>query len=209
MKNLNIKNVALKLWKIFKWAIFVLVGLFILLIIVRIPHYFKVQKTNDQIVKIHNTKLTMDDVEGKNLPPDPGSEADKTVQGIDANNNGIRDDVELAIFKEYPKSAKTRAVLLQYALSLQMETIQPFLDENIATEVVREQSKGFQCVGDSVPNRESDTAYDKLISLISFIKNKQFNTKTRQDARDIFLDKVRSFSDLEQTCDIDLTQLSN
>ena len=37
----------------------------------------------------------MDDVTGKNLPQDPGAEADKTIAGIDANKNGIRDDVEL------------------------------------------------------------------------------------------------------------------
>ena len=76
-------------------------------------HFYNLDKTNEQVVKIHNTKLMMDDVIGKNLPPDPGAEADKTVQGIDANKNGIRDDVELAIFKAYPDSAKTRAVMLQ------------------------------------------------------------------------------------------------
>ena len=65
-------------------------------------HFYNLDKTNEQVAKIHNTKLTMDDVTGKNLPPDPGAEADKTIAGIDANKNGIRDDVELAIFKEYP-----------------------------------------------------------------------------------------------------------
>ena len=65
---------------------------------------------------------------GKNLPSDPGALADATVQGVDANQNGIRDDVELAVFKEYPNSAKTRAVLLQYALALQMEVIQPMVN---------------------------------------------------------------------------------
>ncbi len=206
MKNLNIKNVALKLWKIFKWAIFVLVGLFILLIIVRIPHYFKVQKTNDQIVKIHNTKLTMDDVEGKNLPPDPGSEADKTVQGIDANNNGIRDDVELAIFKEYPKSAKTRAVLLQYALALQMIFIQPFINEEIATVLAEKDSQSYDCIGNIVPVSDDD------IFIINNYKNKirkiQFNTEDRLKLEKEFNSKIRSF-ELKSSCDIDLTKLSD
>ena len=87
-----------------------------ILVIARIPHAIEQQKTDAAAAKIHSTKLTLEDVMGKNLPPDPGPDADKTVQGVDANKNGIRDDVELAIFKEYPKSAKTRAVLLQYAL---------------------------------------------------------------------------------------------
>ncbi|MFY9463152.1 MAG: hypothetical protein WAP52_03130 [Candidatus Sungiibacteriota bacterium] len=79
------------------------------------------QKTDEQVAKIHATKLSLDDVMGKNLPPDPGVEADKTLQGIDASRNGIRDDVELAIFKLHPDSARIRAVLLQYALALQGE----------------------------------------------------------------------------------------
>ena len=45
--------------------------------------------------------------------------------------------MELAIFKEYPNSAKTRAVLLQYALALQMEAVQPIVNKEtvIATSV--------------------------------------------------------------------------
>ncbi|MDR3162380.1 MAG: hypothetical protein LBT81_00765 [Helicobacteraceae bacterium] len=31
------------------------------------------------------------------LPPDPGSEGRKTLEGIDSNNNGVRDDVEIAV----------------------------------------------------------------------------------------------------------------
>ena len=122
-------------------------GAFAILVVVRMFHFYNLKKTNEQVAKIHATKLTMDDVIGKSLPPDPGAEADKTVAGIDANQNGIRDDVELAIFKEYPNSAKTRAVLLQYALALQMEVIQPIVNTETVTEVVGgEQSRADICV---------------------------------------------------------------
>ena len=97
--------------------------------------HFSDIKTNAEVEKIHNTKLTLDDVLGKILPPDPGVNADKTIAGIDANNNGISDDVELAIFKAYPNSAKTRAVLLQYALALQLEMIQPIVNTATVTAV--------------------------------------------------------------------------
>ena len=103
------------------WFFIVILVAFAILVIVRMFHFYNLKKTVAEVEKIHATKLTVDDVMGKSLPPDPGAEADKTVAGIDANKNGIRDDVELAIFKEYPNSAKTRAVLLQYALALQME----------------------------------------------------------------------------------------
>ena len=113
----KMKN-ALKIFFMFLAAV---AAIYVILVIIRMFHFYNLDKTNEQVAKIHNTKLTMDDVLGKNLPQDPGAEVDKTIAGIDTNKNGIRDDVELAIFKEYPNSAKTRAVLLQYALALQME----------------------------------------------------------------------------------------
>jgi len=195
--------------KIFMWVFLILVALFIILIIVRTFHYFDVQKTNTQVSKIHSTKLLLSDVTNTKFPSDPGVEGDKTIQGIDVNMNGIRDDVEIAIYKEYPNSAKTRAVLLQYALVLQMETTQPFLNEEIATEISREQSKGFSCIGTIFPDRGSDQSYKKLLSIISFVEDKQFNTKDRTNSRNIFLEKVRSYSDLNESCDIDLSKLVN
>ena len=153
---------------------------------------------------------------GKNLPPDPGAEADKTVAGIDANKNGIRDDVELAIFKEYPKSAKTRAVLLQYALALQMEAMQTVVNEETVTEVVREQSRADSCVSDSlVPRKspESSRSYvdiEKIDTFINFVKERQLNTDLRKMARKNFIEKIGSYSESEnKVCDIDISKLSN
>lgn len=200
---------AHRVFKILKWVFLILVGLFVVVIIGRVIYRNNEAKTNIQVEKIHNTKLTLDDVMGTNLPPDPGIFADKTVEGIDANNNGIRDDVEIAIFKEYPNFAKTRAVLLQYALALQMEVIQPIVNTRTVTEVVREQSRGFQCIGNIIPNRETQKSFEKLDFLIKFVKDKQFNTKERIDARNIFLQDVRSYSDLNEECDIDYSKLSN
>ena len=78
--------------KILMWAFLVIVVAYFVLVGFRIKHFVDLDKINAQIEKIHATTLTLDDVMGKNLPADPGLEADKTVQGIDANNNGIRDD---------------------------------------------------------------------------------------------------------------------
>src|SRR3990167_7097106 len=113
--------------KILTWGGFTILALFVVLVIVRMFVLDAKEKTAEQVAKIHATTLTLDDVMGKNLPPEPGAEADKTIAGIDVNQNGIRDDVELAIFKEYPNSAKTRAVLLQYALVLQMQMTLPII----------------------------------------------------------------------------------
>ncbi|MDD5152791.1 MAG: hypothetical protein PHS95_02185 [Candidatus Pacebacteria bacterium] len=205
-----------KILKVLKWAGIVIVTAYILLIIIRIPVFIDKQATEAQIEVIHNTKLTLDDVMGTNLPPDPGAEADKTVAGIDANKNGIRDDVELAIFKEYPESAKTRAVLLQYALVLQMELTQPFENTQNVTEVVREEDRADSCVGDTlVPgeNPESGRTYAEVKRIdifINFVEDLQFNTSERKKAKNDFYEKLRSFSPLgEVACDIDLAKLPN
>lgn len=201
-------------WKNFlkglRWVGIGLVGLFIIAVIIRIPHSYNVQKTNEQVAKIHATKLTLDDVMGENLPPDPGAEADKTIEGIDANKNGIRDDVELAIFKEYPNSAKTRAVLLQYALALQMEVTQPIVNKETVTEVVREQSRGYICVGKVLPREDIAKYMIEGKKLRSFVTEVQRNTLDREKYRKDFVENVGSYSESEnEVCDIDLSTLLN
>ena len=93
--------------KILKWAGIIFVVAFVALLVGRGIYRIADSKTQKQVAKIHATKLTLDDVMGKNLPVPSGVEGppdyDATIAGVDANKNGIRDDVELAIFKEYPR----------------------------------------------------------------------------------------------------------
>jgi hypothetical protein len=218
----KIKMFMKKLWahKIFKivmWAFLILIISYFILVGFRVKYFFDLDKTNVQVEKIHATKLTLDDVMGKNLPPDPGAEADKTVQGIDANDNGIRDDVELAVFREYPNSAKTRAVLLQYALALQMETIQPMVNTVIADKVIGEESRANSCVADSLVPRKSpesdrsNTDMKKIDSFIKFIEDKQLNTDIRKKAQKDFYENMGNFADStkNEDCDIDVLKLQN
>ena len=192
------------------WFFIVVFAAFAILVIVRMFHFYNLKKTNEQVAKIHATKLTMDDVVGKNLPPDPGAEADKTVAGIDANKNGIRDDVELAIFKAYPDSAKTRAVLLQYALALQMETMQSIVNRETVTEVVREQSRAHYCVGEIASRDDIKKFIEIGDKLHGFIENKQRNTSERKKFRKDFVKYIGSYSESEnEVCDINLLTLSN
>ena len=60
------------------------------------PVVIEKQKTEEAVLRIHAQKITLDDVMGTKLPPEPSQELnDSTIEGIDANQNGIRDDVEL------------------------------------------------------------------------------------------------------------------
>jgi hypothetical protein len=202
--------------KILKWTGIVLGGAFVILVIVRAFYFYNLDKTNEQVDIIHNTKLRLSDVMGENLPPDPGELADATVEGVDANYSGIRDDVELAIFAKYPNSAKTRAVLLQYALALQMEVVQPIVNTDTVTEIITEQGRADTCVSDVlVPRIGPDFSreysdIEKIDIFINFVKNKQFNTEARIKHHENFLKDLRSYGDsTNEICDIDISELKN
>ena len=213
------------------WFFIVILVAFAILVIVRMFHFYNLKKTNEQVAKIHATKLTMDDVIGKNLPPDPGAEADKTVAGIDANQNGIRDDVELAIFKEYPNSAKTRAVLLQYALALQMEMTLPIINSETVTAWTEDiHSKADSCVANLTSRVEVDKFLDetknkpelsdernrrlneyveKIETNINFVEKIQLNTESRKQYDKDFYKYLRSYMSSRESCDLDISTLSN
>jgi hypothetical protein len=53
------------------------------------------------------------------LPPDPGPAGDATLEGVDSNGNGIRDDIERWIYLTYPDSEKLRRALIQEYYPLQ------------------------------------------------------------------------------------------
>ena len=194
--------------KIFKWTGIIILVLYVALVIYRGFVLRAEEKTNEQVAKIHATKLMLADVMGENLPPVP-SDPDSSVAGVDANKNGIRDDVELAIFAEYPNSARARAVLLQYALALQMEVTQPIVNEGTVIAAVQEESKAYLCVGEILSRKDMNKYIVESDNLRSFVKEKQLNTEARKKARTDFYEKVGSHESLDRICDIDYSTLPN
>ncbi|CAA6814017.1 MAG: Unknown protein [uncultured Campylobacterales bacterium] len=61
------------------------------------------------------------------LPPDPADEGKKDIFGIDTNQNGIRDDVEIYIYNKYKNERDFRRILTaiasQYAIAMQKTLI--------------------------------------------------------------------------------------
>ena len=118
---------AKQVWHFVRWPLLVLALAYAALVIYRIPAVGEAQRTKVAVAAIQAQKITMADVLGTNLPPVPYEpENDATVAGIDKNNNGIRDDVERAIFAKYPNDAKIRAAELQYALDQQILVTEVF-----------------------------------------------------------------------------------
>ena len=186
----------------------VVLVLFIGLVIYRAFVLQGEENTKNLVEKIHATKLTLDDVMGKNLPPVP-SNPDSSIQGFDANKNGIRDDVELAIFKEYPNSAKTRAVLLQYALALQMEVTLPVVNQQTFTATVEDKDRALNCIWSISSRSDMERFEEETAKNEEFVTSRQNNTEQRKKYQHELYNYLVSYSSPNEGCDLDLSKLPN
>lgn len=135
---------------------------------------------------IKNTRLTMQDVTGETLPPKrTREEYDATIEGLDENNNGIRDDVEHAIFEMEGDSLQMRAAKLQYAQALQLYFSSVRDGETLGATIhkigfaygcilseLRKNYPGIKQLGDRIEKIDTIDAYIKLLVL---------NTKSRDN----------------------------
>jgi len=179
------------------WVIATPIILFIGLVIYRIPAVAEKERTQQTVARIHAQKLTMNDVNGEHLPPPPDpAQVDATIEGVDANQNGIRDDVELAIFKKYPNSARIRAAELQYAKALQMEFTVVFNSETLIN-TIEEEGRGYLCVANDARTKEVE----------NLVVNTDLRSKFREDIRKRYMASFGLSS--ENECDIPLASLQN
>ena len=203
------KTFFLNMWRIGRWILLIILALFIALVIYRIPVVGEKERSDQAVAFINAQILSMEDVTGERLPPTPDPElADATIEGIDANKNGIRDDVELAIFDMYPgdKNIKIRAALLQYATGRQMYLTGVFnTDTWIAT--VKHESKGIGCMVDVAFEEYVDIKdqIGKSDEWIEFVNDLTFNSDERTNRRN----EVSGFETVyvsgdSETCDVDL-----
>jgi len=179
-----------RIWRYGRWALLALVLAYVALVIYRMPSYYSEQETADAVAAIHAQRLTMRDVDGSNLPPAPDPQlADATVEGVDANENGIRDDVELEIFKRF-KDLKLRAAALQYARAVQLEYTFVFNADTLKA-AINEQGRGYLCLN----NEKQATAVEGLIQ----------NSTDRIAYREELRSKYMSSFSLDSTEECDLT----
>jgi len=159
-----------KIWRWIKWPLFAFVVIFIGLIVWRMTVLSGVDDTKAAVSRIHASKLAWSDINGE-LPPAPDpKQNDATLAGVDSNNNGIRDDVERAIFTKYKSNQKTAVAMLQYAKALQKEFTDVFNSDTLVA-VIQEQARGSLCIGD---NDEQ----------IDFVENAVFNNTDRKSYKE-------------------------
>lgn len=168
----------MRIWRGIKIFLVLFVILFVAGLIWRYPGYLEKERSAEVAQQIRDARLTMADADGSNLPPQPDPAlVDATVEGIDANGNGIRDDVELAIFAKYPgvENLKLRAAELQYAKALQ--TVFLSFTKETLTASAWEQSRAYFCI-DSISPKLPITASDEEWRAIDVVFKRRINEIT-------------------------------
>ena len=183
-------------WRWVKWPLIVLAVLalvFAVLVIWRWNVLEGDKQTTVDVERIHTTKLVWNDINGT-LPPEPDSaENNATLVGVDSNDNGIRDDVERAIYLQYKDNQRAVVAMLQYAKELQMEFTEVHNSETLVA-VLQEEDRGTLCIGDD----------DDRIKMVSDLV---FNTEKRLQFFKTILQKYMTSYSLpnpEDVCDISI-----
>ena len=178
----------LNVWRWVKWPLIILAVAYVLLVIWRMTVLYAEEETELDVARIHQERLTWADV--NTLPPAPDTaQNDKTLAGVDANNNGIRDDVEIEIYNKYKGDQKTIVAMLQYAKALQKEFTEVYNSPTLVA-VIQEEDRGYSCIGE--------------IKLGDFVDELVFNTEDRKRFQENLYEKYMTSYALpnENYCDI-------
>jgi len=87
--------------------------------------YMQVEVEPDGLPPVTFVPISVDDifiivpVASPDLPADPGAEGDSTLEGVDSDYDGVRDDVERHIAFKYSNDRQTREALYLYAKAMQ------------------------------------------------------------------------------------------
>lgn len=122
------------------------------------------------------------------LPPDPGEAGKAILEGIDSDNDGVRDDLQIAIYERFPedKYEEVRKVLLQRAKGVQGIILAGASGD--ATQIENAQaikSRSIDCallVEKSAINQGLFTRYETDEILFDWIYRLAINTDERGDA---------------------------
>lgn len=194
-------------WRVLRVIYIVIISLFVIVIAIGLVRFHIKLRTDNDVKYIYAQKITLKDVMGGNLPPIPNEQINNlTVGGLDANNNLIRDDVELAIFKKYSDSAKNRAAALQYAKALQLELTKVYNSETLIAAMQKE-DLAFNCIGLSGADKSLNATKEREKGIADLV----INTDLRKNRYEMIFSKyMKGYASLtDNDCNIESSLLPN
>jgi len=146
-----------------------------------------------------------DDRSLSGLPPDPGPAGRATLEGIDSDNDGVRDDVQRWIAINYPSSEKTRMALKQLALTQQqfvLDSVDPVKSLNNAVQ----RGKAIDCLFYISPSDAPTIINEfKAITLNTYTRSKAYLQADHHLSGNVFSSDL----DWKQSCNFDPDALPN
>jgi hypothetical protein len=112
-------------------------------------------------------------INGITVPLDPGGAGKASLAGIDANSNGVRDDVERELAAFFGKDPGSYAAALAFARKLQLSFTKPSKTEAEAIESITNELIAFECLVSTLANRDAALVAARMIAARSY------NTKSR------------------------------
>ena len=135
---------------------------------------------NNTINPTEDTNITQPSlvIDGYTLPPMPDKTLnDSTLLGIDSNNNGVRDDVEIWIYTTYDKPIE-RAVFMQSARAYQIVIQEP--QKALENLLIMQAATACTAYWSLRAKREGEGVWlEKFRNYSKEISPIQFNTKER------------------------------
>lgn len=119
------------------------------------------------VISVESVPMILDP--GK-VPGDQGEVGKTTLAGVDANKNGVRDDVERWIGQTFPKCARYRAALAQVAFVVQRKIVTEGMDEKTAKALATEEAQATGCFAEASQFCE-EGSLEKFIQLSIMLQN--------------------------------------
>ncbi len=114
--------------------------------------------------------------DGSILPPDPGAAGNKTLLGVDSNNNGVRDDIERYLATTYAGQPKTFLAMMDLAAVMQLE-LKDADSEDLSRQHALVNTKISACII-SIVGVDAKSEYRRALSA------EQLNTTARSQAHE-------------------------
>lgn len=107
---------------------------------------------------------------GNDSSEPPSLDRTDTIGGVDADKNGIRDDIDTYIKKTYPNYEQKKAVT-QYARSLQASLLIDKDDKIAVKAATNAKAKAISCISMKVPDGKSPNGERVVREIVSMTTN--------------------------------------
>jgi hypothetical protein len=136
------------------------------------------------------------------LPPDPGEEGDQTLQGIDTNHDGVRDDIERYIAITYVNLPRERLALMQLAKALQVHITSGEASASVAQAL--EVLKSLDCLSYVSGRDEANRQSDELLAEVLNTKARSLRFQEINQALSGSFLPVSKSHELKTNCSVDV-----